>query len=136
MSNYHFFMLVSSEFGGQSENGAAVKKVLYDIGYHYHLRGGVVMLTAMIAACGLWGVSWCLGDRLASAWGVLLPCALMPLLALIELDMMQLRTLIVIAMLATLAMLFNSRLRHYLLLPSCMALAGGLAAVSLNFNFG
>lgn len=27
------------------------------------------MLTAMIAACGLWGVSWCLGDRLASAWG-------------------------------------------------------------------
>ena len=94
------------------------------------------MLTAMIAACGLWGVSWCLGDRLASAWGVLLPCALMPLLALIDLDMMQLRSLIVIAMLATLVMLFNSRLRHYLLLPSCMALAGGLAAVSLNFSFG
>ncbi len=49
----------------------------------------------------------------------------MPLLALIDLNMMQLRTLIVIAMLATLVMLFNSRLRHYLLLPSCMALAGG-----------
>lgn len=135
MSNYHFFLLVSSEFGQRSENDAAAKKVLYDIGYHYHLKG-VVMLTAMIAACGLWGVSWCLGDRLASAWGVLLPCALMPLLALIDLDMVQLRTLIVIAMLATLVMLFNSRLRHYLLLPSCMALAGGLAAVSLNFSFG
>jgi hypothetical protein len=38
-------------------------------------------------------------------------------------------------MLATLVMLFNSRLRHYLLLPSCMALAGGLAAISLNFSF-
>ncbi|MNY74610.1 hypothetical protein D3C86_2136770 [compost metagenome] len=50
--------------------------------------------------------------------------------------MMQLRTLIVIAMLATLVMLFNSRWRHYLLLPSCMALAGGLAAISLNFNLG
>lgn len=33
------------------------------------------MIAAMITACGLWGVSWCLGDRLASAWGVLLPCA-------------------------------------------------------------
>jgi hypothetical protein len=65
----------------------------------------------------------------------LLPCALMPLLALIDLNIMQLRTLIVIAMLATLVMLFNSRLRHYLLLPSCMALAGGLAAISLNFSF-
>ena len=62
--------------------------------------------------------------------------ALMPLLALIDLDMMQLRSLIVIAMLATLVMLFNSRLRHYLLLPSCMALAGGLAAIGLNFNLG
>ncbi len=39
MSNYHFFMLVSSGFGQRSENDAAAKKVLYDIGYHYHLRG-------------------------------------------------------------------------------------------------
>jgi hypothetical protein len=128
-------MRVSSGFGCRSENDAQPKKVIYDIGYHYHLKGRVIMIAAMIAACGLWGVSWCLGDRLASAWGVLLPCALMPLLALIDLDMMQLRTLIVIAMLATLVMLFNSRLRHYLLLPSCMALAGGLAAIGLNFSF-
>ncbi|MFI8415063.1 DUF1435 domain-containing protein [Serratia sp. NPDC078593] len=92
------------------------------------------MIAAMITACGLWGVSWCLGHRLASAWGVLLPCALMPLLALINLDMMQLRSMIIIAMLATLVMLFNSRWRHYLLLPSCLALAGGLAAVSLHLN--
>ncbi|WON77528.1 DUF1435 domain-containing protein [Serratia sp. UGAL515B_01] len=94
------------------------------------------MLAAVITACGMWGVSWYLGDRLASAWGVLLPCALMPFLAMFEPDMMQLRTLIVIAMLATLVMLFNSRWRHYLLLPSSMALAGGLAAISLRFSFG
>ena len=93
------------------------------------------MLAAMITACGLWSISWYLGNRLASAWGVLLPCALLPLLALIDLDMMQLRTLMVVAMLATLVMLFNSRWRHYLLLPSCMDLAGGLAAISLHFNF-
>lgn len=90
------------------------------------------MIAAMIVACGLWAISWCLGNRMASAWGVLLPCALMPL---IDLDMMQLRTLILIAMLATLAMLFSSHLRHYLLLPSCMALVGGLTAISLHFNF-
>lgn len=93
------------------------------------------MLAAVITACGMWGVSWYLGNRLASAWGVLLPCALMPFLAMIELDMTQLRILIVIAMLATLVMLFNSRWRHYLLLPSTMALAGGLAAISLHFSF-
>ncbi|NIH11180.1 MAG: DUF1435 domain-containing protein [Serratia symbiotica] len=93
------------------------------------------MIAAMIVACGLWAISWCLGKRMASAWGVLLPCALMPLLALIDLDMIQLRTLILIAMLATLAMLFSSHLRHYLLLPSCMALVGGLTAISLHFNF-
>ena len=94
------------------------------------------MLAAMIAACGLWSVSWYLGKRLASAWGVLLPCTLMPLLALIDLNMVQLRVLILIAMLVTLGMLFSNRWRHYLLLPSCMALAGGLAAVSLHFSFG
>lgn len=68
---------------------------------------------AIIAACGLWGVSWALGKKLDSAWGVLLPC---------------------IALLLTVVMLFNQRLRHYLLLPSCLALAGGLAAVSVNFH--
>ena len=31
-------------------------------------------------------------------------------------------------------MLFHRRLRHYLLLPSCLALAGGLAAVAVNFH--
>ncbi|MFC0226629.1 DUF1435 domain-containing protein [Serratia aquatilis] len=93
------------------------------------------MLAAVITACGMWSVSWYLGNRLASAWGVLLPCALMPFLAMIELNMTQLRALIVIAMLVTLVMLFNSRWRHYLLLPSTMALAGGLAAISLHFSF-
>ena len=39
-----------------------------------------------------------------------------------------------VALLLTVVMLFNQRLRHYLLLPSCLALAGGLAAVSVNFH--
>ncbi|MEH2920470.1 DUF1435 domain-containing protein [Samsonia erythrinae] len=92
------------------------------------------MLTAMITACGLWSVSWCMGKQLSSAWGVLLPCAIMPLLALLNLELTHLKVIIAIALLATLAMLFHQRLRHYLLLPSCVALAGGLAALSVMFN--
>ncbi|SLM61803.1 MULTISPECIES: DUF1435 family protein [Dickeya] len=90
------------------------------------------MLTAMIAACGLWGVSWYFGKRLSSAWGVLLPAALMPLLALPALNLTHLKCICMLAMLITLSMLFHHRLRHYLLLPSCIALAGGLAALSVT----
>ncbi len=93
-----------------------------------------IMIAAMVAACGLWGVSWFLGKRLTSGWGVLLPCALLPFLALANLSLDNLRVLVVIAMLATLVMLLHKTLRHYLLLPSFVALAGGLTALSLNFN--
>ncbi|EIC86589.1 DUF1435 domain-containing protein [Serratia sp. M24T3] len=92
------------------------------------------MIAAIVTACGLWGVSWSFGKRLSSGWGVLLPCALLPVLALANLSLDHLKYLVIIAMLATLIMLFHSKLRHYLLLPSFMALAGGLAAVSVNFN--
>ncbi|MBD8162208.1 DUF1435 domain-containing protein [Erwinia persicina] len=92
------------------------------------------MLTAVVTACGLWGVSWVMGKRLDSGWGVLLPCAMMPLVALMELSFTEWRVLMVVALLATVVMLFHKRLRHYLLLPSCIALAGGLAALSVNFS--
>lgn len=75
-----------------------------------------------------------LGKRLDSGWGVLVPCAMMPLLALMELSFSEWRLLMVVAFLATVIMLFHKRLRHYLLLPSCIALAGGLAAISVNFS--
>jgi uncharacterized oligopeptide transporter (OPT) family protein len=88
----------------------------------------------MIAACGLWGVSWMSGKRLDSGWGVLLPCALMPLIALMDLSFSGWRVVMVSALLATLVMLFHKRLRHYLLLPSCLALAGGVAAITLKFG--
>lgn len=74
------------------------------------------------------------GKRLDSGWGVLLPCAVMPLIALMNLSFSGWRVIMVIALLATLVMLFHQRLRHYLLLPSCLALAGGMAAITLNFG--
>lgn len=72
--------------------------------------------------------------KLDSAWGVLLPCAVMPLIALMKLSFSEWRVIMVIALLATVAMLYHKRLRHYLLLPSCLALAGGMAAISVNFG--
>jgi len=75
-----------------------------------------------------------IGKRLDSGWGVLIPCAMMPLVALMELSFSEWRVLMVVAFLATVVMLFHKRLRHYMLLPSCIALAGGLAAISVNFT--
>lgn len=75
-----------------------------------------------------------MGKRLDSGWGVLVPCAMMPLVTLMELSFSEWRMLMVAAFLATLFMLFHKRLRHYLLLPSCLALTGALAAISVNFS--
>nr|WP_113865792.1 DUF1435 domain-containing protein [Brenneria salicis]NMN92770.1 uncharacterized protein DUF1435 [Brenneria salicis ATCC 15712 = DSM 30166]RBP63747.1 uncharacterized protein DUF1435 [Brenneria salicis ATCC 15712 = DSM 30166]RLM31032.1 hypothetical protein BHG07_07460 [Brenneria salicis ATCC 15712 = DSM 30166] len=92
------------------------------------------MLTAMITARGLRGVSGCMGKHLSSAWGVLLPCAIILLLAMQGLNLLHFKLIIAIALLATLFMLFHQRLRHFLLLPSCVALAGGLVVVSIMFD--
>jgi len=75
-----------------------------------------------------------IGKKLDSGWGVLLPCAMMPLMTLMELSFSEWRMLMVVAILATVVMLFHKRLRHYMLLPSCIALAGGLAAITVNFS--
>lgn len=74
------------------------------------------------------------GKRLDSAWGVLLPCAFIPLMAMMDLSFSQWRLLMVVALLATVSMLYHKRLRHYLLLPSCIALAGCVMAISLKLT--
>jgi hypothetical protein len=95
-----------------------------------------MMIAAMLAACGLWGVSWVMGKRLDSGWGILLPCTAMPLFALWEPGYAQWRAIMIVMLLLTLVMLFHQRLRHYILLPSCIALAGGITAASVNFYPG
>ena len=58
--------------------------------------------------------------------------ALMPVVASIHLTFNEWRWLLVAALLLTLVMLIHHRLRRYILLPSCIALASVLAAVSVN----
>jgi len=74
------------------------------------------------------------GKKLDSGWGVLVPCAMMPLVALMELSFSEWRVLMVVAFLATVVMLYHKRLRHYMLLPSCIGLAAGLVALSVNYS--
>lgn len=75
-----------------------------------------------------------MGKMSGSAWGMLLPVAVLPLFALWEPSFTQWRLVMITALLMTMGMLFNARLRHYLLLPSCLALACGLMAITVNYH--
>ncbi|SFN19271.1 Protein of unknown function [Izhakiella capsodis] len=73
-----------------------------------------------------------LAKTLESGWGAVVALLVMPLLASMKLSSETWRLLIALGLLMTVAMLFHSRLRHYILLPSCMALGAGLLAVTLH----
>ncbi len=106
--------------------------MIYDIGYdyHYHLGGHH---HDYIDTCSLpfVGITGLLSRGMSSGWGILLPFTLLPVLGWVDISIGQLRILIVVAMLATVSMLYHVRLRHFLLLPSCLALLGGLVALML-----
>ncbi|CNH32010.1 DUF1435 domain-containing protein [Yersinia pekkanenii] len=90
------------------------------------------MITARLAAYRWWGIGGALSRSMSSGWGILLPFAFLPVLGWADISVGQLRILIVIAMLATIVMLYHARLRHFLLLPSCLALLGGMVAVLMH----
>ncbi len=75
-----------------------------------------------------------LHKRLESGWGVLLSGAVVAGLALGGLRFGEWRLLMVLAMVATTGMLFHHRLRHFMLLPSCIAFASGMALLALNLG--
>lgn len=72
------------------------------------------------------------GMKLDSAWGSMLACAAIPLMTLWQPSFEQWRIVMLIALLLTLLMLLNQRMRHYVLLPSCLALASGLAGIGVK----
>jgi len=74
------------------------------------------------------------GLKLDSAWGSILACAAIPAITFWQPSFEQWRGVMLLALLLTLFMLFNQRMRHYVLLPSCLALAGGLAAIGVKFT--
>ncbi|MGE4799731.1 DUF1435 family protein [Yersinia hibernica] len=90
------------------------------------------MITARLSAYRSWGISALLSRGMSSGWGMLLPVALLVVLDWADITVDQLRVLIMVAMLATVSMLYHVRLRHFLLLPSCLALLAGIAAILMH----
>jgi len=71
---------------------------------------------------------------LGSGWGLILPGILVSGLAYADLSVSTWRVLIVLGLLITPAMLYHKRLRHFVLLPSGIALVGGIMLVMLNLK--
>ncbi|MCT4701893.1 DUF1435 domain-containing protein [Enterobacteriaceae bacterium H20N1] len=69
---------------------------------------------------------------LESAWGTIVPALIVAALVYMDLSFSQWRVLVALGLVASTAMLFHRRLRHYVLLPSCVAFASGLALVMMS----
>jgi len=54
------------------------------------------------------------------------------LLIWLDLSFSQWRILVVLGLSATAVMLYHKRLRHFVLLPSCVAFASGLLLIAMN----
>ncbi|EFH7122955.1 DUF1435 domain-containing protein [Escherichia coli] len=73
---------------------------------------------------------------LGSGWGVLLPGLLIAGLMYADLTPDQWRIVIVMGLVLTPVMLYHKQLRHYVLLPSCLALISGVMLMIINWNQG
>ena len=73
---------------------------------------------------------------LGSGWGILLPGIFITGLAFAGLSIDAWKVLIVLGLLLTSLMLYHKRLRHFVLLPSCVALISGMMLVMMNLNQG
>lgn len=71
---------------------------------------------------------------LGSGWGLILPGILVAILSLAGLSESTLRAVIVLGLLLTPAMLYQKRLRHFILLPSGVALIGGILLLMFNLK--
>ncbi|WP_312687080.1 DUF1435 domain-containing protein [Kosakonia sp.] len=69
---------------------------------------------------------------LGSGWGIVLPGFIVAVLALADLSINAWRGVIVLGLLLTPVMLYHNRLRHFVLLPSGVALVGGMMLMLLN----
>ncbi len=72
--------------------------------------------------------------RLEGGWSIMVAALAVSLLGLLELSFEQWRLLIVAGLLMTAMMLYHKRLRHFVLLPSCVVFASGLLLIMMNLN--
>lgn len=71
---------------------------------------------------------------LGSGWGVLIPGVAIALLSTLGLPVEVWKGLITGGLLLSGAMIWHRQLRHFVLLPSCIALIGGMVLISMNLK--
>ena len=71
---------------------------------------------------------------LGSGWGVLLPGVLIAALGFADLSLDAWRGLVAIGLLLSAAMIWHNQLRHFVLLPSCVALISGMMLLVMNLK--
>ena len=77
-----------------------------------------------------------LSKALGSGWGILLPGSIIGGLMFADLPIDVWKAMIVSGLLVTSAMIWHKQLRHYVLLPSCLALIAAIMLMIMNLNQG
>ncbi|XTZ37798.1 DUF1435 domain-containing protein [Salmonella enterica] len=72
---------------------------------------------------------------LESGWGIIIPGIAVAALAIADLSIDAWRVVILLGLLLTPAMLYHKRLRHFVLLPSGVALVGGMLLLMLHLKW-
>ena len=75
-----------------------------------------------------------LNRALGSGWGVLLPGAILGGLTFADLSLDTWKAIIASGLLATSGMIWHKQLRHFVLLPSGMALIGGILVILMSLK--
>lgn len=75
-----------------------------------------------------------LSRALGSGWGVILPGLVMAGLACTDLSLAVWKVIIASGLLISSAMIWHKQLRHFVLLPSCVALIAGMWVLAMNLN--
>ncbi|MBO2912896.1 DUF1435 domain-containing protein [Enterobacter sichuanensis] len=71
---------------------------------------------------------------LGSGWGVLLPGAVLGGLMFADLSLAVWKAIIVAGLLITSAMIWHKQLRHFVLLPSCVALVSAMLVILMSLK--
>ena len=71
---------------------------------------------------------------LGSGWSVLIPGVLIAVLGFADLSVDAWRGLLTLGMLMSAVMIWHRQLRHFVLLPSCVALVSGIMLVIMNLK--
>ncbi|ANR78799.1 hypothetical protein BBB57_11355 [Kosakonia sacchari] len=71
---------------------------------------------------------------LGSGWGIVVPGVIVAVLMLADLSVNAWRMVIFLGLLLTPVMLYHKRLRHFILLPSGVALVGAITLMLLNLK--